>query len=119
MSSTQPSKNKESKEKREEKKEDKREEKRVEEKKEDKREEKRQKEEPTNSDAGSEYTTDSEYDELDLTDNPMYQVLSAFFEDEDGHNMCDHIKELTEAVRENTKMLSKYIKESESAKKRH
>ncbi len=60
---------------------------------------------------------DSEYEELDLTDNPMYQVLSAFFEDEEGHNLCDHIKDLSEAVRENTKMLSKYIKSTDSSRK--
>lgn len=69
------------------------------------------------SDGDESEEDDSEYEELDLTDNPMYQVLSAFFEDEEGHNLCDHIKDLSEAVRENTKMLSKYIKSTDSSRK--
>lgn len=54
---------------------------------------------------------DSEYEEIDVTDNPLYQVLSAFFETEEGENMCDIMKDLTDAVRDNTKMMSKLLKD--------
>lgn len=61
------------------------------------------------SDANSE-----EYEEYDLTDNPLYQVLSAFFEDDDGNNLCDHIQKLTEAVNNNSNELRKVLQSKES-----
>lgn len=54
---------------------------------------------------------DSEYEEIDVTDNPLYQVLSAFFETEEGENVCDILKDLSDAVRDNTKMMSKFLKQ--------
>jgi len=54
--------------------------------------------------------SDSEFEEIDVTDNPLYQVLSAFFETEEGENLCDVLKDLNESVRENTKMLNKLLK---------
>ena len=57
-----------------------------------------------------EESSGSEYEEIDVTDNPLYQVLSAFFETEDGENICDILKDLGDAVRENTKMLNKVLK---------
>ena len=54
---------------------------------------------------------DSEFEEIDVTDNPLYQVLSAFFETEEGENICDILKEFVEVVRENTKVMTKLIKQ--------
>ena len=51
----------------------------------------------------------SEYEEIDLTENPLYQVLSAFFENEQGENLVDHIAKLTSAVESNTKMLEQVL----------
>src|SRR3972149_9781648 len=64
---------------------------------------------PTNqlSDTDSEFNSDSDYEdqddefeEIDVTDNPLYQVLSAFFETEEGENICDILKDLSETVKE-------------------
>jgi hypothetical protein len=62
--------------------------------------------------------SDSEYEEYDLTDNPLYQVLSAFFETEDGKNVCDVINKLTDAVNNNTKQLSEIHKMNDKQKKK-
>ena len=61
----------------------------------------------TNSE--NEEESSGEYDIIDVTDDPLYQVLSAFFETEDGDNLCDILKDLSSAVRENTKMMSKIL----------
>ena len=50
-----------------------------------------------------------DYEEIDLTDNPLYQVLSAFFENEDGENLCAHLSKLTAAVEANTTMMAKLL----------
>ncbi len=63
----------------------------------------------TDNDGESEYD-ESDFEEIDVTDNPLYQVLSAFFETEEGENLCDILKDLGDAVRENTKMMSKLLK---------
>ena len=62
-------------------------------------------------------SSDEEYEEIDVTENPLYQVLSAFFENEEGETVCDHlksindsIKELALAINENTKFVSKLAK---------
>ena len=77
------------------------------------------KEPESESESEEEYSGEEsdEYEELDLTDNPMYQVLSTFFEDEEGNNICDYIGRLTDAVRDNTKMLSALLVESRHSKK--
>jgi hypothetical protein len=54
----------------------------------------------------------SEYEEIDLTENPLYQVLSAFFENEEGENLCDHISKLTSAIENNTKMMETLLKKT-------
>jgi len=54
---------------------------------------------------------ESEYEEIDLTENPLYQVLSAFFENEQGENLCDHIAKLTLAVENSTKVIEKLMKQ--------
>jgi len=63
--------------------------------------------ETTNDDSDED---DSDYEVIDVTENPLYQVLSAFFETEEGENVCDILKNLTSAVEENTKMMGKLLK---------
>ena len=53
---------------------------------------------------------ESEFEEIDVTDNPLYQVLSAFFETEEGENICDILKDLNESIRDNTKMMNKLLR---------
>lgn len=65
---------------------------------------------PASSHRDEESVAETEYEEIDLTDNPLYQVLSAFFENEDGENLCDHLAKLTLAVKDNTKTLEKLLK---------
>lgn len=54
--------------------------------------------------------SESEFEEIDVTDNPLYQVLSAFFETEEGENICDILKDINESVRENTRALNKLMR---------
>ncbi len=54
--------------------------------------------------------SDGSYETIDMTDNPMYQIMSAFLENDKGENLCDHINQLTKAVQDNTKMLEQFIK---------
>ena len=57
----------------------------------------------------SESNSESEYEEFDLSDNPNYQVLAAFFEDDIGNNICDHISKLTEAINSYSKKIYKIL----------
>lgn len=68
-------------------------------------------EQQTESDSDSNISNDSEseYEEFDLSDNPNYQVLAAFFEDDDGNNICDHIAKLTETIDLNSKKLDRVL----------
>jgi len=66
------------------------------------------------SKSGGESEADSEYEEYDLTNNPLYQVLSAFLEDDDGNNLCDHIQKLTSAVKENSTKLDRLLQKKTS-----
>ena len=57
--------------------------------------------------------SDSESEEvetIDVTNEPMYHILSAFFEDEDGLNLVDRLSDLIKAVNKNTKTLNNVIK---------
>lgn len=80
-------------------------------------------EDHTESDSDNSHTgggnsdNESEYEEYDLTENPLYQVLSAFLEDDEGNNLCDHIQQLTDAVKENSKKLDKLLSGDSSSKK--
>lgn len=60
----------------------------------------------------SESDSDSEveFEEIDLTDNPLYQVLSTLFEDEEGNNLCTILKSLVVSVDSNTKAIHKLLK---------
>ena len=67
------------------------------------------------SQSGGESDAESEYEEYDLTNNPLYQVLSAFLEDDDGNNLCDHIQKLTSAVKENSSKLDRLLQQKKSS----
>lgn len=54
---------------------------------------------------------ESDCEEIDLTENPLYQVLSAFFEDEEGNNLCYYINKMTEAIKKNTEIQTKILKQ--------
>ena len=72
--------------------------------------------EKSSSESESE-SSQTEYEEVDVTDHPLYAVLSGFFETDDGENLCDVVKELTDAVKENTKIMTKILSNSVSKKK--
>jgi hypothetical protein len=64
-------------------------------------------------DSGSE----SEYEEVNITENPLYQVLSVFFEDDNGRNLCDKLDDVREAINRNTQVQKSILKELTSNKK--
>ena len=61
--------------------------------------------------------SESEYEEFDLSENPMYQVLSAFLEDDEGNNICEHISKLTEAIQQNSVKLDKVLQNLSTSSK--
>ena len=89
----------------------------VEEQQKEEQEEEQEEEQVEDVEEGDSEEDESEYEEIDVTDNPLYQVLSAFFENEEGENVCDHLKDLSNAVRENTKMMYKLLEQF--SKRRH
>jgi len=61
----------------------------------------------------SEDESDEESDEIetfDVTNEPIYHILSAFFEDDDGNNLINALSDLTSAVEKNTKIMSRLLK---------
>ena len=56
----------------------------------------------SDSGSGSEY---SDIEEIDLTENPLYQVLSTLLEDNEGNNICTCINRLTDNIAEHNKLL--------------
>lgn len=76
------------------------------------------KEDQTESDSASDSGSESEYEEFDLSDNKYYQVLAAFFEDDEGNNICDHIAKLTETIDLNSKKLDKVLETLSNSNKK-
>jgi len=74
----------------------------------------------TNSNEDEELLNELDYSEsedesedvetIDVTNEPLYHILSAFLEDDEGANLIDKIGDLTSAVRTNTKVMSKLLK---------
>ena len=56
----------------------------------------------SDSGSGSEY---SDIEEIDLTENPLYQVLSTLLEDNEGNNICSCINRFTDTISEHNKLL--------------
>ena len=52
-------------------------------------------------------TSDDEYETIDVTQNPLYHVLSAFFEDDDGNNVVDKLNLLSENIRLQTECINR------------
>ena len=52
-------------------------------------------------------TSDDEYETIDVTQNPLYHVLSAFFEDDDGNNVVDKLNLLSENIKLQTECINK------------
>jgi hypothetical protein len=50
---------------------------------------------------------EEDIEEIDITEDPLYQVLSAVLEDEDGNNIVESVNELRQAVLINTQYLRK------------
>ena len=60
----------------------------------------------------------SEYEEVDLSENPLYVILSSLLLDKDENNLCDVLSDLVSAVRENTEMLQKVLDKKEEKKRK-
>ena len=56
-----------------------------------------------------EETPEDEYETIDVTDNPLYQVLSVFFENEQGKNLVDAITDLKSSVDRNNELLNRLL----------
>ena len=52
---------------------------------------------------------EDEYETIDVTDNPLYQVLSVFFENEEGKNLVDAITDLKSSVDRNNELLNRLL----------
>lgn len=52
---------------------------------------------------------EDEYETIDVTDNPLYQVLSVFFENEEGKNLVDVISDLKLSVDKNNELLNRLL----------
>ena len=52
-------------------------------------------------------SSDGEYETIDVTQNPLYHVLSAFFEDDDGNNVVDKLNLLSENIKLQTETINK------------
>lgn len=55
--------------------------------------------------------SESEYEEVNITENPLYQVLSVFFEDDNGRNLCDKLDDVREAINRNTQVQHAILKQ--------
>lgn len=52
---------------------------------------------------------EEEYETIDVTDNPLYQVLSVFFENQEGQNLVDVISDLKTSVDKNNELLNRLL----------
>jgi hypothetical protein len=50
---------------------------------------------------------EEDIEEIDITEDPLYQVLSAVLEDEEGNNIVECINELKQAVLINTQYIKR------------
>ena len=59
-----------------------------------------------NSDNDSDYLVE----EIDLTENPLYQVLSTLLEDSSGNNLCECINAFRESIDTQNKLMLTLLK---------
>ena len=62
-----------------------------------------------NSDIESDAESDYLVEEIDLTENPLYQVLSSLLEDSEGNNLCECINSFRESVDTQNKLMLKLL----------
>lgn len=53
--------------------------------------------------------SEGSYTEIDVTENPLFQILAAFFQNDEGETICDHLKNISKSIDKNTEMLSKVL----------
>lgn len=72
-------------------------------------EDERQNQENMQSDDESEELSDndSEYVTVDITEHPLYNVLSSVFEDTEGNNIVEKMNDLIFTIQQQTAMLEK------------
>ena len=51
-----------------------------------------------------------EIETFDVTNEPIYHILSAFFEDDEGNNLINMLSDLTSAIEKNTKIMNRLLK---------
>ena len=56
---------------------------------------------------GEDESSDEEMETVDVTDNMLYLVLSAFLEDDESKTVVEHLGSLTEAVNSNTEAINR------------
>ena len=56
---------------------------------------------------GGDESSDEEMETVDVTDNMLYLVLSAFLEDDESKTVVEHLGSLTEAVNSNTEAVNR------------
>lgn len=54
--------------------------------------------------------SDDEYETIDVSDNPIYQVLSLFLESSEGDNICDVLLQLKGSLDKTNDTLNKILK---------
>jgi len=60
------------------------------------------------SDTASVDGSEDSYEVIDYSENPLFLILSAIFEDSHGRSVCDHLARLTKAVEKNTAAIERY-----------
>lgn len=55
------------------------------------------------------YASDYSIEEIDLTENPLYQVLSTLLEDAEGNNLCECVNNLNQNIQKQNKLIELLI----------
>ena len=55
------------------------------------------------------YASDYSIEEIDLTENPLYQVLSTLLEDAEGNNLCECVNNLNQNIKKQNKLIELLI----------
>ena len=56
------------------------------------------------------YSSDYSIEEIDLTENPLYQVLSTLLEDAEGSNLCECLNNLNDSLKKHNKLMDLLLK---------
>lgn len=55
------------------------------------------------------YASDYSIEEIDLTENPLYQVLSTLLEDAEGNNLCECVNNLNQNIKKQNQLIELLI----------